>query len=86
MLDAKRRRGGPTLDQTSRSPAALRARRRRVRQRLGLKVYTIDVDEWELIAAILDLGHLTEQESRDDAKVSAVIGRILSEWIAQYRR
>jgi hypothetical protein len=74
------------LDQTSRTPAALRAGRRRVRQRLGLKVYAVDVDEWELGAAILDLGLLTEQESRDDAKVSVVISRILAEWIAQNRR
>jgi hypothetical protein len=74
------------LDQTSISPAALRARRRRVRQRLGLKVYVVDVDEWELGAALLDLGLLTEQESRDDGKVSVVITRILAEWIAQNRR
>jgi hypothetical protein len=72
--------------QTSRSSAALRARRLRQRRRLGLKVYAVELDEWELTTAILDLGLLTEQESRDDAKVSAVVGRILSELIAQYRR
>ena len=76
----------PMLDQTPRSPAALRARRLRQRRRLGLRVYAVSVDAWELGAAILDLNLLSEQESRDDAKVSAVISRILSEWIAQNRR
>jgi hypothetical protein len=67
--------------------AALRARRLRQRRRLGLKIYTIVADEFELIAAILDARLLTEKESRDDAKVSAVISRIiLSDWIAQIRR
>jgi hypothetical protein len=72
----------PMLDQTSRSSAALRARRLRQRRRLGLRVFAIELDEFRTIDALIDRGVITEDEGLDPGAVSRALEKIIADLTA----
>jgi hypothetical protein len=63
----------------SRTPAAVRQARRRARERQGLSVFKIEV-EATTIEMLINIGWLSDDESRDPGKVAAALGEALKLW------
>lgn len=69
-----------------RNPAAERQRRYRARQRSGRRVVEVEIDGFDVLATLIDRRLLSEEEARDDAKVSRALSRIVSDWTARNRQ
>jgi hypothetical protein len=69
------------LDRSRKSKAALRSARSRRRQRLGLRVILVEIDEWKLVDALIARRVLTEAEGLDPDAVSLAASRILDAWV-----
>jgi hypothetical protein len=61
--------------------AAVRARRLRQRQRLGLRVVGVEIDEWRTIDALISRGVLTEAEGLDPGAVARGLGKVIDAWV-----
>ena len=62
-----------------------RQRRYRRRQRLGLRVCRVEVDEYALIEALIRAGRLTEDESLDPANVEAALTMVVSDFVDEMK-
>jgi hypothetical protein len=67
------------------STAAVRARRSRLRRKIGKIVVPIEIAEFEVLGALLDRRRLTEEGSRSRAIVGAALAQIVAEWAAKNR-
>jgi hypothetical protein len=63
---------------TDRAEKTDRFQRYRRRRRRGLKVYYVELSEWDMVSALIERGFLTEEQSRDDAAISAVLAKYLN--------
>lgn len=69
----------------SASSAAGRMRRLRDRRRRGLGVFKVEIDEDELLSALLVSGRLSEAEALRTRQVNAALADILREWASRWR-
>lgn len=59
--------------------AADRVRRHRLRRMQGIRVFTIEIEEFAVIDALIDYKFLKEQDSENIKLVSAAISKLISE-------
>jgi hypothetical protein len=65
------------LDRSRKSKAALRSARSRRRQRLGLRVFAIELEEFPTINALIDRGVITEDEALAPGAVPRALEKII---------
>ena len=70
----------------ARTPQALRKRRYRRRRRDGKIVLTLEVDECELVATLIDYGWLSETESTQRDALARATEGVLREMCERWRR
>jgi hypothetical protein len=67
-----------------RKDACVRKRRERLRRKLGLKGYGLDLPEFDLVEALQAAERLTEAEALDQERVEAALTDVLRDWIARW--
>jgi hypothetical protein len=72
------------LDRSPR-PATLRKRAERARRKAGEAAYRIIVPEYDVVAALLASGRLTEAEALRRALVERELAAVLTEWAARWK-
>ena len=68
------------LDPTSRA----RQRRSRQRRKQGRALLKVEVDEFELVAALLKAGRLCETDGLQRPKVEQALARLVEDWTTRW--
>ena len=66
------------------SSASERQARWRLRRKLGRRQVTVDLDETDVILALIESGRLSESEALDPHVVAAALGEVVAEWSAAW--
>jgi hypothetical protein len=84
-LELWQRLQGPRLVRSA-SPAAVRLRRYRARQRSGRVLLRVEVAEVELVEVLVAAGYVDEYRAADRQVVAAAVTRVLADWAARWRK